>query len=348
MIATFTGCSKTKDNNSTGDKEVSNESDVEQNVLQPTVDLGEEKNNNNDEDVIKGCYVEKEMLHPTMEPDERKINIALSDENQLEYYTVKKTEDLLNSTYNCYTLVDGSYQKESVEWANKAASEFSYDPVEYYRGQDGYGYILYTKPLTFTAEGELEYDKIEYGVIKEAEDSKGYIDVTPTHWKQGTFFQILQVTKDGMLSYLIYQDEKLEFYDPVKQEVINNFQSSLDYVIQGDMLYYIPIDAKEIQIVQLSDNKVERIELESNSISIDLEVSNEGDVILLDDQGIHQYKKDGTLWEKIVEGNQLNLSLPNLVLDFVLVPGIHDTYYVMNYVDKEDVLLEYQYNENKD
>lgn len=344
IIAIITGCSKTQDKEEISDEEVSKGSYVEQKVLQPTLELGEEQGFNSDEEVSKGSYIEQEALHPTMESGERRVNIAVNDHNQLEYYTVKSTEDFLNSTYNCYTLVDGHYQKESVEWANKASSEISFDPVEYCHGQDGYDYILYTKPLTFTSDGQVEIDKMEYGVIKEVEDSKGYVDVTPAHWNQGTIFRKLQVTKGGMLCYLIYQDEKLEFYDPVKQEKAGygNFKSNQDYVIQGDMLYYIPADTKELQIIQLSENKIEKIELESNPITTDFEVSKEGDVILLDDLGIHQYKKGGTIWETIAEGRQLPGVL--VITDFVLIPGTYDTYYAI-YLN-EDLFLAYQFVEN--
>ncbi len=318
MIVTITGCKKTR-----------------------------EKDVNNDEEKIKGSYVEQQALQPTIESGERLINLATSDENHLEYYTVKLTEDYLNSTYNCYTLVDGDYQKESIHWANKASSENGFDPAEYCHGQDGCDYILYTKPLTFNSDGQAEIDKIEYGVIKQVEGSNDYVDVTPTDWKKGTIITNLQVTQDGMLCYV--ENVNLVFYDPVKQEEVDygNFETYQDFIIQGDTLYYIQTDTMEIQMVQLSDNKAEKIELESKSATIKLQVTKEGDIILLDDTGIHQCKKDGTMWETILDGRQLTMSSPSFfITDFELLPGTYDTYYVMyrsTIAGQDDILAAYQY-----
>ncbi len=321
MIVTITGCKKTQ-----------------------------EKDVNNDEEKIKGSYVEQQVLEPTMESGERLINLATNDDNHLEYYTVRITEDYINSTYNCYTLVDGDYQKESVDWANKASSEFGFDPAEYCHGQDGCDYILYRKPLTFNSDGQAEIDKIEYGVIKKVEGSNDYVDVTPADWKKGTIFTNLQVTQDGMLCYV--ENVNLVFYDPVKQEEVDygNFETHQDFIIQGDTLYYIQTDTMEIQMVQLSDNKAEKIELESKSPTIKLQVTKEGDINLLDDTGIHQYKKGGTMWETILDGRQLTMSSPSFfITDFELLPGTYDTYYVMfrsTIAGQEDIFATYQFVEN--
>ncbi len=321
MIVTFTGCNKTQD-----------------------------KDNNAINEVSKASYVEQKISEPDLKLNERQISLAINDENQVEYYTVESTDNWLNSSYNCYTLVDGSYQKVSVDWVNKAASDFGFEPADYICGEDGYDYLLYLKSSSSTSNENVMLDELEYGVIKETKDSKGYVDITPDDWEAGTLILGLQVNKDGMLCYR--EESNLLFYDPINQKQVDygDFETYQDYVIQGNTLYYIPNDVNEIQVVQLEEDTIKRIAIDSKSEFMYLLVSKEGEINLLDNKGIHQYKDSSTMWETIVDGSQLSMSSPSyMILDFIVLPDTYNSYYVLygsTLAGQEDLFAAYQFTED--
>ncbi len=305
MFITFTGCKSTQ--------EISSES--------------------NSKELSKGSYTEFILSEPILEPNETDFSLAVNSEGHFERYTVQYTENYLNSVYRCYTYVDGKFQKSAVDWVNKAASEFSFALADYCHGEDGTDYLLYTTPLTYDTKGRPEYDKREYGVLKEVKGTNNYIDVTPDDWEPGIEIYKLRVTEEGVFCYIIQNIMTLTFYDPVKNEIINygNFTSVTDYVIRKSTLYYIDGMKNEIQIVQLNENKIEKVTLQTDNEF--LQVSSEGDIILLNVEGIHLYKKGGTMCETILEGKDARLSSPNfMILSFVVVPETYDTYYIL-YLD---------------
>ncbi len=100
-----------------------------------------------------------------------RLCVATNTQNQVVFYTGQFTEELIDSQYNCYTLADGKYEKSSLDWANKAASDISFIPLEYCQGQDGYDYILYMKLINPDPKTISEDDEFVYGIIKETYDS---------------------------------------------------------------------------------------------------------------------------------------------------------------------------------
>lgn len=329
MCITITGCKSTQD---------STENDTQ-----------ESSNDSNSIEVSKGRYKEFMLLDPVLESNETDLLLAINNEGNFERYTVQNTENYLNSFYSCYTYVDGRSQKSAIDWVNKAASEFSFVPADYCHGEDGTDYLLYTTPSTYDTKGQPEYDKRECGVLKKVQGTDTYIDITPAYWEPGTEYYKLRVTKDGVLCYI--ENMNLVFYDSVKKELVNygNFTDISDYVIQENTLYYIDRMKNEIQIVQLSENKVEEIALVTDAMSSDLQVSSKGDIILLNAEGIHRYRKGGTMWETILDGKDARMSSPSfMILSSIVVPGTYDTYYIL-YLDLttyKTSIAEYRFNDN--
>lgn len=304
--------------------------------------------NGNESSLKEGSYVEHEIEQPILEPNEMRLCVATNTQNQVVFYTGQFTEELLDTQYNCYTLVDGKYEKSSIDWANKAASDFRFIPLEYCQGQDGYDYILYMKSLSSDSKAAGEDDKFVYGIVQETNDSKGYVDVTPSYWGQDTYVRNLQVTRDQILCY--EEDSSLIFYDTVKKGEVDygDFITNQDYIIKEDNLYYIPVDTTELQVVQLKKDKSEKIALQGTVSNPKLLISPDGDITILDKDGVHIYRKDGTMWETIVDGSSYIMSIPTYdVIDFILLPGEYNTYYVI-YRNQTDQLnerfVEYQYD----
>lgn len=329
LIATLTGCSKS----------VNKEENIE----------------------IKGNYVEHEAIRPEIVSGELRFAVTTNTKNQIEYYTIQFTDESSKTMVNCYTLVDKSYQKSSVGWIENAVHDFNFYPMEFCHGEDGNDYVLGFKTDYDPSSDSTEENRISYIIIKKTDDEKGYLDVTPSYWSEATKsmegingLQIgdIQITKDQVLCYKINYEEELVFYDLVRNKEVDygNYETTQNYVIKENTLYYIPKDAPEIHIQPLGQEQGKKVELESIAEKEILQVSSDDSLILLDNKGIHELKNGGTMWETIVDGKQGSMSVPSYdSAAFLVLPGTYKTYYVLynsKVADKEELFAEYTCDEN--
>ncbi|MDD5935151.1 MAG: ABC transporter substrate-binding protein [Clostridiales bacterium] len=304
----------------------------------------------------KAGYVEREALKPVLEDGEFIFKDTVNPKGQLEYMTMLDTEDITNNKFNCYTLVDGTFQKTSLTWLEKASRELNIYPFEYCHGQNGVDYVLYIK--SDADEADEEEGNRFYGLIRESDTKGDYVDITPPYWMEtiedgsGHAIKNLQVTKDGVLCYRMDYTGEIVFYDTDKAKEITygDFETYHDFIVKENTLYFITSDNSEIQVQHLGGEKANSITLSSSSDNQMFQVSDNGNVYLLDHQGIKEFKKGGTMWEIIMDAKKCCISEPSYIAErFLLVSDMKNSYYIhfrSEIEEKGDLYASYTYEED--
>ncbi|MDD5934522.1 MAG: ABC transporter substrate-binding protein [Clostridiales bacterium] len=321
LLLLFTGCNKKK-SVETGPVQ-DNAKETEENVVSL---------------IAEGNYTEFEVLQPEMESEESWLGTRVNSENQIEIYTDKYTKDG-GGNVSCYTYIDGNYQKTSEDWIDQACKELDMRVYELCQSEDGNQYMLCMRFIY--VNGQRKWTCV---LIKKSNNTEGYENVTPSYWydedsenqySYGPLISQVKITKNQILCFKENGMRELHFFDLNKKESLDYGHCSTlaDYTVKENTLYYIDETKKVIQIQDLEGGTSEEILYENFDQSVLshalLQVMPNDDLVLLNSNGLHIKRKNGTVWEVIVDGTQNSMSTSNYqIRSLCVVLGEYYTFYV--------------------
>ncbi len=289
-----------------------------------------------------GRYVEQEMNLPEFSPNEMRIGAICNAAGQLEYYTFGINETDGTYVVFCYTCMNDTYEKKQVDWASEAVNTNGSLPTQIILGQDDNYYML---SEIFESEN-IGKDQETYSIYSylyglDAEGKK-YVNLTPESWGDkekeeiekvyhGKIISDPQVSKDGILSYK-ENDEQVFFYDLDKKKTVDliPIETEQRYIIKDNTIYYLPVGESFIHSYDFETKKEEKYQISTINGPINIQVSDGGNIYLLDRLGIHCYKKGSTMWETLVDGSISSMGIPSYgVTSFNVSNGEYETFYVL-------------------
>jgi len=291
---------------------------------------------NNSAETAVGRYIEKELNYPDdLSPEEHIENILISPEGNLELYTYRSGKDKFNYIITKYRKTGEEWLKENADGLNP--SYYADNDVDYnlFYGEDG---ILYVTTIDTHFNRKL-YQCNDDGKLKEI-FNKSCESNSTTPLDPAVKIKIL---KNGMIAVL-YVSGKIEIYSSDGKTKVYDFNCgpSLQVEADGNDFYYISLD--DIELLAFNAEKA----LEGTSHLFDskvnitdvVEVKN-GTVYLYSKEGLQQKKDVGSLWETIIEGDNVGL-----YPEYIRAMGEGDYYLKMNdTITKETYISHVYYDE---
>lgn len=283
-----------------------------------------------------GRYVEQELKEPELKEGEKFLAILLDDEGNVGYYSILEGE---RTELWQYLLIGDTYEKKQITCfdAFLGGKDTMYNLT---LGEDGYYYLLINKVEIIgelsNVQGVMNCAKL-YRTNKEMTSCE---EVTPASWNQedsgnegsqGTYASNIRVTANGILLYQEnYQNEILS-YSLTDQKPVSSFElpASNCYIVKENTIYYTSPDAPEVCSLNCVTGEKYQYPYEALQENTLLQASKEGNIYLLDDNGIHRLAKGTTLWETVVDGSYNSMCVPTIdSIAFQMKNEDKEVYYV--------------------
>ncbi|MGN6715238.1 ABC transporter substrate-binding protein [Anaerocolumna jejuensis] len=267
----------------------------------------------------KGRYLEKKVDLPELKKSESILKILRNKEKKFEVYAYDEAKSL----YNCYTQKDDmSWSRSEPGWLNqKDLKKVSLTSM--CLGQDGNyyaGFTDYSTTKSFLVKSE------DNGSRSKKVDLP-YLLKPAKKVKKATYYPSvngIQVLADGSLVLLdMWQGNNLLVFSPDgKQQDKIPADTQKNFTVTGSTV----IAANE------SDSGIFLYDTQSKSTTKTYDYTyndNGAAYALLDDQtllvgdsaGIQRMIKDGTMWEKTVDGSLTSMSMPTTYIQDLFVGG---------------------------
>jgi len=276
-----------------------------------------------------GRYIEQLIDLPLPEGYQEQYIIGVSAlENGVEVFTCTYSQEGETSQahYFRHTILDdGTVKTTDEQWLNDLAMGGG-NELHVRRAEDGALYIF-------------------FGSYDDQGNSKHVLLVSRDDGKTGT-----QISGDGLdalasvTSYGILSDGSIAYAD-YYNATIGLLDANGDFLdqLEGETNLMMPMvaafgtkvatiapEAKAIRVYDRADgSSVEYEYAVRQEISTPLEYAPDGALYLCDSTGLYRHTQDGTLWERIMEGNTCNLGLPSFMpIGMDVKKGEPDTIYV--------------------
>lgn len=137
--------------------------------------------------------------------------------------------------------------------------------------------------------------------------------------------------------FLLIYNNQIEYRDTAgtKTKTFDGFfyLSAQDVCVQGNTLYVKNNQTNMIQVYDLTTGKVTTEHTYEKSMGIPLLFTDEENVYMVSDSGIYRQSDDGTLWEKLVDGELTSLSTPSNYIAAATTDGTDGFYIILSGVN---------------
>jgi hypothetical protein len=259
---------------------------------------------------VTGRYVEQEMKEPELKDGERFLAIIVDDEGNVGYYSLLEGE---KPELWQYLLVNDNYEKKQIT----CFDQFLGGPDSLYNlylGEDGFYYLLMNKSELIGGKNDIQGVMNCATIYRTNKEMTSCEEVTPESWNQedsgnevskGTYVMNIQVTANGILFYQENFSQELQSYSLKDKKPVTDFKltASNGYVVKENTVYYVSSDTPEVCSLNCETGEKNQYPCEALQDNVMLQASNEGNLYLLDANGIHRLAKDTKLWETVVDGS---------------------------------------------
>lgn len=266
-----------------------------------------------------GRYVEQEIKEPELKDGEKFLAILVDDEGNVGYYSLLEGE---KTELWQYLLVGDNYEKKQITCFDNFldGQDCSYN---LYLGEDGLYYLMINKTELIGQNSDIQGVMSCAKLYRTSKEMTSCEEVTPASWNQedsgiegskGTYALNIQVTANGILFCQENYQKEILSYSLTDKKPISNFElpTSNGYVVKGNTIYYASLDTLEVCSLNCETGEKLKYPCETLQDNSKLQASKEGNLYLLDDNGIHRLAKDTTLWETVVDGSFNSMCVPTI------------------------------------
>ena len=289
-----------------------------------------------------GRYVEQLIDVPQPEGYSNQYIIGLSAlENGLEVFTCSYSDSDNGSQahYFRHTILnDGSVKTTDEQWLNDLAVEGG-NELRVKRAEDG---TLYLFVSNYNENGEVQPH-----FYVSHDDGKTGSELTGNGIAAISVANSFGVLADGSIAYSDYYNANLglltangDYADQLEGEA-NKIMPIV--AAQGTKIATIAPEAKAVRVYDRADGTSADYEYAFSEENASLlEYAQDGSLYLCDSTGLYRHTQEGTIWERIMDGNTSNLGLPSFYAYGIAVSsGDPDTIYVYG---GENVVLKYVFD----
>jgi hypothetical protein len=281
-------------------------------------------------------YVEQELKEPELRDGERFFTLLIDDDGNAAYYSLFQGE---KKEIWQYLLVNDNYEKKQITCFDEylQGSGFKYQLC---LGEDGLYYLL-IQWFGDRGQGSETQTILSYShLYRSNKERTSCEEVTPSSWNQedsgndtlkGTYAMNIQVTRNGiLLCQENFQNEVLSYSLTDKKSIFDyELPTSNGHCVKENTLYYISLDTQEVRSLNCETGEAHQYPCEALQENSKIQVSKEGNLYLLDDNGIHRLAKDTMLWETVVDGGSNSMGIPTIdAIAFQVKNGEKEDYYV--------------------
>jgi hypothetical protein len=287
------------------------------------IQVGCSKSNNlketSNSNEVTGRYVEQELKEPELKDGEKFLAIIVDDESNVAYYSLLEGE---KTELWQYLLVGDHYEKKQIT----CFDAFLGGPdclCNLYLGEDGLYYLLINKAELIGEKSDILGVTNSAKIYRTNKEMTSCEEVTPASWNQedsgnevskGTYASNIQVTANGILFYQENYQQEILSYSLKDKKPISDFDlpASSVYIVKGNTIYYTSPDTKEVCSLNCETGEKLQYPCETLQDNAMLQVSKEGNLYLLDSNGIHRLAKGTKLWETVVDGSFASMCISTI------------------------------------
>lgn len=315
------------------------------------------KKQEDEKNTKKGRYMEESIPLPEDVKGNEVFSIIEGKDKVIELFS--KKGDTKN--YKHYVKTENGWKEKSLNWLKDTKLSQKGNNIEQILyGEDRNYYVLtydvnkkaHTRVYKVDENNNLKEVLVEY-LEQSTSVSKDGVEAYP------------YVTKMSVLSngnYLFEEYGGLTVVDGKSGEVIKKIEPGNDnnssyagseinnssYKAVGNEII-VNLDKSKLSLFDGESGKtLKTIDMEEAANTYHFYKKEDETIILVNSNGIQQIKKDGSLWETIVDGGLNSMSMPSLYIEsFFVRDGEKDSYIVV-YHDKEGTkqMMQYQYNKS--
>ena len=276
-----------------------------------------------------GRYVEREIRLPAPQGEQNQYPISVFADG--ENIAVIAAAAIVNgddyqARYHRYTISpDGAIEESSEAWLNDCAPTGGND-LGVIAGEDGKLYLSFT-------DYDAEINLIPHIFVSEDGGATGR-ELTGDIQKTFTSLTSMGVLADGSIAAMDFYGGASAHLDAEGKKLSElDFQNSFlaNCTARGESIASAAPGGKAVRVVNASSGDYKDFDYTFNDQSGALvALSEDGAVYLADAAGISRHTADGTLWERLIEGDTCALGLPGFYPGklFVQKTDGHDTLYV--------------------
>lgn len=295
----------------------------------------------------KGRYLEKKIDLPELKQSERILDIIRNKEKKFEVYTYDSTKFL----YSCYTLGDDlTWSRSEPGWLNKNGSDKATITCMCL-GQDGNYYAAFSD---YDAGGKSFLIKSEENGSRSKKVDLPYLLKPSKKIKKETYYPSidkLRVLVNGSLViHDMWQNNKLQVFSPDGKELDNISADTLkNFTVKDNTIIAIEASGSGIFLYDTqTKNKTKTYDYTYNDNGAAYALLEDGTLLVGDSGGIQRMIKDGTMWEKTVDGALTSMSMPSIYIQSLYVgdESPEDYYGVFSDSGSSYKLLHFSYDKN--
>ncbi len=295
----------------------------------------------------KGRYLEKKIDLPELKQSERILDIIRNKEKKFEVYTYDSTKFL----YSCYTLGDDlTWSRSEPEWLNKNGSDKATITCMCL-GQDGNYYAAFSD---YDAGGKSFLIKSEENGSRSKKVDLPYLLKPSKKIKKETYYPSIDkfrvLVNGSLVIHDMWQNNKLQVFSPEGKELDNISADTLkNFTVKDNTIIAIEASGSGIFLYDTqTKNKTKTYDYTYNDNGAAYALLEDGTLLVGDSGGIQRMIKDGTMWEKTVDGALTSMSMPSIYIQGLYVgdESPEDYYGVFSDSGSSYKLLHFSYDKD--
>lgn len=288
----------------------------------------------NGKQTAMGRYVEKTLEYP-LENIKGVNKMVKRSDGSLDYY-MRLEEDPYNVLYNTE---DGiNWNKRDMPWYDEI-TKTGYDIVS----------IAYDKNdniCVLAAGGE----NWEYKIFKVTADNQ--VEEIKVDWKEseiegvGVSIEDFDIVNNGDL--ILHQLGKGIMQYSTDGVFKSQYGSSGTdkFTVSGDNVFIIDQESSQVSIYDSNTyGLLKSVPYDNITYEAALSSGNEGSIYLTDRSGVYRLSEEGSLWERIIDGELASLSIPSQYFSGI-IEGKDSNFYMIYSNESSSTIVKYEYDEN--
>ena len=286
-----------------------------------------------------GRYVESLIEVPLPEGFSDQYVIGLSAlENGVQVFTCLYSESGQAHYFRHTILDDGTVSSADEQWLNDLAIDGG-NELRVVRAEDG---ALYLFKSGYSADGEMQ----PYFYVSR-DDGKTGAALTGDGIGSLSLVNSYGILADGSIAYGDYYNASLGLLN-ANGDFVEQLEGEANKLMplvaaQGTKIATIAPEAGAVRVYDRADGSKKDYDYTFSADGFaGLGFSPDGALYLCDGTGVYVHTADGTIWERIVDGNTCNLGLPSFYLNGMTIRHADsDIIYVYG---GEGIVLEYRFD----
>lgn len=288
----------------------------------------------NGKQTAMGRYVEKTLEYP-LENIKGVNKMVKRSDGSLDYY-MRLEEDPYNVLFNTE---DGiNWNKRDMPWYDEI-TKTGYDIVS----------IAYDKNdniCALAAGGE----NWEYKIFKVTADNQ--VEEIKMDWKEseiegvGVSIEDFDIVNNGDL--ILHQLGKgiMQYSSDGVFKSQYGSSGTDEFTVSGDNVFIIDQESSQVSIYDSNTyGLLKSVPYDNITYEAALSSGKEGSIYLTDRSGVYRLSEEGSLWERIIDGELASLSIPSQYFSGI-IEGKDSNFYMTYSNESSNTIVKYEYDEN--